>query len=147
MRRLWIAGLALFALIPAAWAEKLTVAVSTPEIQINSNFTGTNVTVFGVIDRRRIPIPSNASASSRRPPISPQTVTSTCCPSVIPTTRRINRRIDGLSQSYRSASLGLARSAANRNWVRSLVPMDRNDNLGRIRSSTSASEGTSSITP
>lgn len=51
MRRLWIAGLALLALIPAAWAEKLTVAVSTPEIQINSNFTGTNVTVFGVIER------------------------------------------------------------------------------------------------
>ena len=51
MRRLSIATLALLALTPAAWAEKLTVAVSTPEIQINSNFTGTNVTVFGVIER------------------------------------------------------------------------------------------------
>ena len=39
------------ALTPAAWAEKLTVAVSTPEIQINSNFSGTTVTVFGVIER------------------------------------------------------------------------------------------------
>lgn len=51
MRRLAIAALSLLAFLPAAWAEKLTVAVSTPEIQINSNFTGTNVTVFGVIER------------------------------------------------------------------------------------------------
>ena len=35
----------------AAQAEKLTVALSTPSIQINSNFTGTNVTIFGVIER------------------------------------------------------------------------------------------------
>ncbi len=34
-----------------AQAEKLTVALSTPEVTINSNFTGTTVTVFGVIDR------------------------------------------------------------------------------------------------
>ena len=34
-----------------AVAEKLTVALSTPEVTINSNFTGTTVTVFGVIDR------------------------------------------------------------------------------------------------
>jgi uncharacterized protein (TIGR02186 family) len=35
----------------SAHAEKLTVALSTPEIAINSNFTGTNVTIFGVIER------------------------------------------------------------------------------------------------
>ena len=35
----------------SAEAEKLTVALSTPEVTINSNFTGTTVTVFGVIDR------------------------------------------------------------------------------------------------
>ena len=35
----------------AAQAEKLTVALSTPEVTISSNFTGTTVTVFGVIDR------------------------------------------------------------------------------------------------
>ncbi len=44
-----------FTLILAAtgWAqaEKLTVALSTPEVTINSNFAGTAVTVFGVIDR------------------------------------------------------------------------------------------------
>jgi uncharacterized protein (TIGR02186 family) len=33
-----------------AMAERLTVAVSTPEIAINSNFTGVPVTVFGVIE-------------------------------------------------------------------------------------------------
>ncbi len=30
-------------------AENLTIAVSTPEVQISSNFTGTSVTIFGVI--------------------------------------------------------------------------------------------------
>ncbi len=48
------AGLALaliVALAGSAEAEKLTVALSTPEVTINSNFTGTAVTVFGVIDR------------------------------------------------------------------------------------------------
>jgi uncharacterized protein (TIGR02186 family) len=49
-------GKALLALLlllagTSAHAEKLTVALSTPEIQINSNFTGTNVTIFGVIER------------------------------------------------------------------------------------------------
>ncbi len=34
-----------------ALAERLTVALSTPEITISSNFTGTTVTVFGVIER------------------------------------------------------------------------------------------------
>lgn len=49
----WLAALA-FALVFAAGtaeAEKLTVALSTPEVTINSNFAGTTVTVFGVIDR------------------------------------------------------------------------------------------------
>jgi uncharacterized protein (TIGR02186 family) len=40
-----------FAAAGSALAEKLTVALSTPEVTINSNFTGTAVTVFGVIDR------------------------------------------------------------------------------------------------
>jgi uncharacterized protein (TIGR02186 family) len=34
-----------------AGAEKLTVAVSTPEVKINSNFTGAPITVFGVIEQ------------------------------------------------------------------------------------------------
>jgi uncharacterized protein (TIGR02186 family) len=34
-----------------ARAERLTVALSAPEVQIDSNFTGTNITVFGVIER------------------------------------------------------------------------------------------------
>jgi uncharacterized protein (TIGR02186 family) len=51
-----VKGKALLALLlllagTSAHAEKLTVALSTPEIQINSNFTGTNVTIFGVIER------------------------------------------------------------------------------------------------
>jgi uncharacterized protein (TIGR02186 family) len=50
----WAAALA-FAVILAATsyarAERLTVALSSPDITINSNFTGTTVTVFGVIDR------------------------------------------------------------------------------------------------
>ena len=50
----WLAALAfalVFAAAGSAQAEKLTVALSTPEVTINSNFTGTAVTVFGVIDR------------------------------------------------------------------------------------------------
>ncbi len=50
----WLAALAfalVFAAAGGARAEKLTVALSTPEVTINSNFTGTAVTVFGVIDR------------------------------------------------------------------------------------------------
>lgn len=34
-------------------AENLTIAVSTPEIQISSNFTGIGVTIFGVIDTQQ----------------------------------------------------------------------------------------------
>jgi len=33
----------------AAFAEQLTIALSTPDVKIDSNFTGTGVTVFGVI--------------------------------------------------------------------------------------------------
>jgi uncharacterized protein (TIGR02186 family) len=46
-----LALLAALAVPATARAEKLTVALSTPGIQINSNFTGTNVTIFGVIER------------------------------------------------------------------------------------------------
>jgi uncharacterized protein (TIGR02186 family) len=35
---------------PAARAERLTVAVSTPSVQIASNFSGVTITVFGVIE-------------------------------------------------------------------------------------------------
>jgi uncharacterized protein (TIGR02186 family) len=35
---------------PAARAERLTVAVSTPIVQIASNFSGVTITVFGVIE-------------------------------------------------------------------------------------------------
>lgn len=49
-----LAALALVLTLAAAGsadAEKLTVALSTPEVTISSNFTGTTVTVFGAIDR------------------------------------------------------------------------------------------------
>ena len=53
MRRL-AAILALAALVAVtgeAEAERLTVALSTPDVRINSNFTGVPITVFGVIER------------------------------------------------------------------------------------------------
>ena len=46
-----LAAALILAAAGSAEAEKLTVALSTPEVTINSNFTGTTVTVFGVIDR------------------------------------------------------------------------------------------------
>lgn len=46
-----VIGLALSLLSGAAAAEQLTVAVSTDEIRIDSSFSGTTVTVFGVIER------------------------------------------------------------------------------------------------
>ena len=50
MRRAVLIVLAIVAATGVARAERLTVAVSTPEIRINSNFTGAPVTVFGVIE-------------------------------------------------------------------------------------------------
>ena len=44
-------AMAAVALATGARAERLTVALSTPDVQINSNFTGVAVTVFGVIER------------------------------------------------------------------------------------------------
>lgn len=49
MRRALLAIVVVACAAPAK-AERLTVAVSTPEIAINSNFTGAPVTVFGVIE-------------------------------------------------------------------------------------------------
>ena len=47
------AFLAAFALAPfaASAAEKLTIALSTGEVKINSGFSGTGITIFGVIER------------------------------------------------------------------------------------------------
>jgi uncharacterized protein (TIGR02186 family) len=50
VRHLVFLVLAMAAATSAARAERLTVAVSTPEVRINSNFIGTPVTVFGVIE-------------------------------------------------------------------------------------------------
>ena len=48
----WIGGaVILFLLAVAAHAENLTIALSTPEVRIDSNFTGTTITIFGVIER------------------------------------------------------------------------------------------------
>ena len=41
----------------AAEAERLTIAVSTPQIDISSNFTGENVTIFGVIEEDAASVP------------------------------------------------------------------------------------------
>ncbi len=51
MKRAALCVAALLALAGSAEAEKLTVALSTPSIHINSNFTGTDITIFGVIER------------------------------------------------------------------------------------------------
>jgi uncharacterized protein (TIGR02186 family) len=46
-----IAMLLLASLGREAAAEQLTIALSTPEVRINSNFTGTTLTIFGVVQR------------------------------------------------------------------------------------------------
>ena len=51
MKRLLAFLLALGGLAADAQAERLTIALSTPEIRINSNFSGTTITIFGVIER------------------------------------------------------------------------------------------------
>jgi uncharacterized protein (TIGR02186 family) len=51
MRRLVTAALVVVASAGAATAERLTIAASAPEVEIGSNFTGTTITVFGVIER------------------------------------------------------------------------------------------------
>lgn len=51
MRCFLLLVVAMAATASAARAERMTVAVSTPEVMINSNFTGAPVTVFGVIER------------------------------------------------------------------------------------------------
>jgi uncharacterized protein (TIGR02186 family) len=38
-------------------AEKLTIAVSTQEVRIDSGFTGTPITVFGVVEQATTPLP------------------------------------------------------------------------------------------
>jgi uncharacterized protein (TIGR02186 family) len=46
---IWLLGLVAFG--GEASAERLTVALSTPEVKINSSFTGVPITLFGVIER------------------------------------------------------------------------------------------------
>ncbi len=47
--------------LATARAENLTIAVSTPEVQISSEFTGTGVTIFGVIGTGHgLPAPGSA---------------------------------------------------------------------------------------
>jgi uncharacterized protein (TIGR02186 family) len=45
--------------VPAAAAGDLTIALSTPEVRIDSNFVGTAVTVFGVIGRPAAEAPAS----------------------------------------------------------------------------------------
>jgi uncharacterized protein (TIGR02186 family) len=48
---LFAASAIMLAAVPgAARAERLTIALSTPEVQISSNFTGIAITIFGVIE-------------------------------------------------------------------------------------------------
>mgnify|MGYP003736427135 CR=1 FL=1 len=55
--------------------------------------------------------------------------------------------LPGLINAHTHVAMALFRSAANAYCVRSLVPTDRNDIFGAIRSSCSARAGTSSMTP
>jgi uncharacterized protein (TIGR02186 family) len=48
-RAIVLASVLLLGLCGTAPAEQLTIALSTPDVKIDSNFTGTAVTVFGVI--------------------------------------------------------------------------------------------------
>ena len=50
-RSLVLTAIVMVAFVRQAPAEQLTIALSTPEVKINSNFTGTAVTIFGVIER------------------------------------------------------------------------------------------------
>jgi uncharacterized protein (TIGR02186 family) len=45
-----LAAALLFVAATAANAERLTIAVSTPEVMIGSNFSGASITIFGVIE-------------------------------------------------------------------------------------------------
>jgi uncharacterized protein (TIGR02186 family) len=58
-----LAVLALLLASAPATAERLTVAVSTPEIMINSNFTGTPITIFGAIEADAASAPPAAGYS------------------------------------------------------------------------------------
>ena len=51
MKRLVGALFIAFAVATAAEAEQLTIALSAHEVKINSNFSGTSITLFGVIER------------------------------------------------------------------------------------------------
>ena len=46
-----LALVGVFAVVGEAMAERLTVALSAPEVRINSSFAGVPITVFGVIER------------------------------------------------------------------------------------------------
>ncbi|MEO8667927.1 MAG: TIGR02186 family protein [Bauldia sp.] len=50
-RAVLLATVVLAGLTGEAGAERLTIALSTPEVKINSNFTGTSLTIFGVVER------------------------------------------------------------------------------------------------
>jgi uncharacterized protein (TIGR02186 family) len=51
MRRLAVAGILVLLAAAAAHGEDLTIALSAPEVRIDSNFTGTTIAIFGVIQR------------------------------------------------------------------------------------------------
>jgi hypothetical protein len=51
VRRFGGAGILLLLAVSAARSEDLTIALSTPEVRIDSNFNGTTIAIFGVIGR------------------------------------------------------------------------------------------------
>lgn len=59
MTRLAVIALVLFA-ASAAHAERLTIAVSSPEVKIDSAFTGTMLTVFGVVEKDTTAAPTTS---------------------------------------------------------------------------------------
>jgi uncharacterized protein (TIGR02186 family) len=60
VRRLLGALVLLHLTAGAARAEDLTIALSTPEVRIDSNFTGTTITIFGVIGRNAATVSRSA---------------------------------------------------------------------------------------
>ena len=59
----------------------------------------------------------------------------------------MSRMIAGWKGVASSASSGFVRSAASVYWIRSFVPMLKKSTSGAIVSATSASAGTSTMTP
>ena len=86
-----------------------------------------------MLNRRR-PMPKRTRTERGWPAISPQSVTGVPVRWQAAKTVWSTRKIAGLSDSQRWATLGLSRSAATRYWIRSLEPIEMKSVSRRIES-------------